>query len=99
MRRPGPVAALSALVLLLAGLPFLGIKFTVGGRDRAAPDKISRQVDTALKEEFPPGPGNAITIAAGSAPTAEMRAYARDLGGCRTPPARPRRSGSTARRR
>jgi uncharacterized membrane protein YdfJ with MMPL/SSD domain len=43
-------------------------------------DKISRQVDTQLKQEFPPGPGSAITIAAGSAPTAEMRAYARDLG-------------------
>ncbi len=80
MRRPGPVAALCALVLLLAGLPFLGIKFTTVDATVLPPDKISRQVDTQLKEEFPPGPGNAINIAAGSAPTAEMRAYARDIG-------------------
>ena len=80
MRRPGPIAAVSAVVLLLAGLPFLGIKFTSVDATVLPEDRISRQVDTTLKEQFPPGRANPITIAALSAPTAEMREYARDLG-------------------
>jgi RND superfamily putative drug exporter len=79
MRRPGPIAAVSATVLVLAGLPFLGIKFTAVDATVLPPDKASRQVDTALKDQFPPGRSNPITIAADSVPTAEMRDYARDL--------------------
>ena len=80
MRRPGPIAAVSAVALLLAGLPFLGVKFTSVDPTVLPEEKISRQVDTTLKEQFPPGRANPITIAALSAPTAEMREYARDLG-------------------
>ena len=80
MRRPGPVAVLSALVLLLAGLPFLGIQFTSVDATVLPQDRISRQVDTRLKEDFPAGRANPIMIAADSPPTAEMRAYARALG-------------------
>ncbi len=80
MGRPGPIAALSALVLLLAGLPFLGVKFTSIDATVLPQDKISRQVDTRLKEDFPAGRANPVTIAADSPPTAEMRAYAREIG-------------------
>jgi len=80
MRRPAPVAAISAAVLLLAGLPFLGVKFTSVDATVLPQDKISRQVDTQLKQQFPAGRANPITIAADSAPTAEMRDYARELG-------------------
>ncbi len=80
MRRPGRVAAASAAGLVLAGLPFLAINFTAVDATVLPHDRISRQVDTVMKEEFPPGRSNPIMIAADSAPTAEMRDYARDLG-------------------
>ena len=54
MRRPVPVATISATFLILLGLPFLGIKFT-GVDPQVLPASASaHQVDDLLRSEFPP---------------------------------------------
>jgi RND superfamily putative drug exporter len=80
MRRPGPIAAVSATVLVLLGLPFLGIKFTAIDASVLPDSAVSRQVDTALEREFPPGRTDPVLVALDSPPSAEARGYARRLG-------------------
>lgn len=80
MRRPGPVAALATVVLVLAGLPFLGIQFTAIDATVLPKESVSRQVDTALKRDFAPGRANPLLVAVDSPPTAQTRAYAERLG-------------------
>ncbi|MGH2960750.1 MAG: MMPL family transporter [Solirubrobacterales bacterium] len=54
MRFPGRIAAASAALLIALGLPFLGIEFTSVDA-RVLPESASaRQVDDALRDEFPP---------------------------------------------
>jgi RND superfamily putative drug exporter len=81
MRRPIPIAVATAAVLLVAGIPFTRIQFT-GVDAGVLPDSAeSKQVDTALKTQFPPGPTSplhvAVTAPRGSG--AQLRAYARTL--------------------
>ena len=82
MRRPVPVAAGAALILVLAGLPFLGIRFT-GVDPTVLPDaNPAKRVDTAIRTQFPPG-RTAPVIVAVAAPASEGPAiaeYARRLG-------------------
>ena len=80
MRRPGPIAAVSATVLVLVGLPFLGIKFTAIDASVLPESSVSRQVDIALDRDFAPGRTNPILVAARTAPDAEARRYAERLG-------------------
>lgn len=81
MRRPVAVAVTTATVLLVAGIPFTRIQFT-GVDASVLPDSAqSKQVDTALRTEFPPGRTSALHVAV-SAPrssTDAVRAYARRL--------------------
>jgi RND superfamily putative drug exporter len=79
MRRPGPIAVVSALVLIVAGLPFTGIKFNTVDATVLPKDAEARQVDTALKREFPPNHSSPIFVAVDSPPTAAVRDYARQL--------------------
>jgi uncharacterized membrane protein YdfJ with MMPL/SSD domain len=54
MRRPLPIATLSALFLIVLGLPFLGIKFTTVD-PTVLPEKSSaRQAYDTVSTEFPP---------------------------------------------
>ena len=54
MRRPAPIAVASAVVLIALGLPFAHIKF-IQADARVLPTTASaRQVDTALRNQFPP---------------------------------------------
>ncbi len=81
MRRPVTVAVTTATVLIVAGIPFTRIQF-VGIDAGVLPDSAeSKQVDTALKTQFPPGPTSplhvAVTAPRGSAP--QLRAYAARL--------------------
>jgi uncharacterized membrane protein YdfJ with MMPL/SSD domain len=80
MRRPGPIAAVSVVVLLLAGLPFLGIKFTAIDSSVLPESAVSRQVSVTLESQFPPGRDNPINVAVASGPNAELRDYAQRLG-------------------
>lgn len=64
MRRAAPVATITALLLVLLGLPALGIKFT--GVDASALGESSslRQVEEALRTEFPQTPTTPIVVVA-----------------------------------
>jgi RND superfamily putative drug exporter len=81
MRRPVAVAVSTAAVLLIAGIPFTRIQFT-GVDASVLPDSAeSKQVDTALRTQFPPGRASPLHVAV-SAPSgdgAALRAYAARL--------------------
>jgi len=80
MRRPGPIAAVSATFLVLLGLPFLGIKFTFVDASVLPESAVSRQAADIIDRDFPPGPTDSVQVAIDSPPTAQARAYARELG-------------------
>ena len=54
MRRPIPVATLSALFLILLGLPFLGIKFNTVDPTVLPTSASARQTYDTISAEFPP---------------------------------------------
>jgi uncharacterized membrane protein YdfJ with MMPL/SSD domain len=77
MRRPLPVATLSALLLIVMGLPFLGIKFNTVDPTVLPESASARQAYDTVSERFPPyhetpiwvdvdggGPGAASKVAA-----------------------------------
>ncbi len=78
MRRPVLVAVTTAAVLIAAGIPFTRIEFT-GVDASVLPDgAATKQVDSALRTEFPPGRTAPLHVAV-SAPRERalaMRAYA-----------------------
>src|SRR5262249_30193909 len=81
MRRPGPIAAVTSLGLILLGLPALGLRFTTVD-DQVLPTSASaRQVGDALRTEFPEDRSAPILIAArpvgGPGAGAGLGAYAR----------------------
>ncbi len=54
MRRPAPVATFSALLLIVLGLPFLGIKFNTVDPTVLPTSASARQAYDTVSEEFPP---------------------------------------------
>ncbi|HSS31888.1 MAG TPA: MMPL family transporter [Solirubrobacterales bacterium] len=54
MRRPVPVATLSALFLILLGLPFLGIKFNTVDATVLPQSASAHQTYDTISEQFPP---------------------------------------------
>ncbi|MEA2142331.1 MAG: hypothetical protein QOI64_761, partial [Solirubrobacteraceae bacterium] len=78
MRRPLIVAVTTSAVLIAAGIPFTRIQFT-GVDASVLPDSaIAKQVDTALRTEFPPGRTSPLHVAVAAPPdsAAALRAYA-----------------------
>jgi RND superfamily putative drug exporter len=76
MRRPAPIATLSALFLIVLGLPFFGIKFNTVDPGVLPESASARQAYDTISEEFPPyretpiwvdvsggGPGAAAQVA------------------------------------
>jgi RND superfamily putative drug exporter len=80
MRRPGRVAVASAALLVALGLPFLGVQFTSVDATVLPKDSPPRQVDTALRTEFPPGRTNPIVLAVHAPPGPAVQRYASGLG-------------------
>ena len=78
MRRPGLVAAATAGALLVAGLPVLGIQFTGVDATTLPKDSPVRQVDTALRTEFPPAPTSPIVVSVED--DRDAQAFAQRLG-------------------
>jgi uncharacterized membrane protein YdfJ with MMPL/SSD domain len=81
MRRPGVIAAVTAGLLLVLGLPFTGVSFT-GVDARVLPTSHSaRVVDDALRAEFPVNRTSPILVAvrAPASAGAELDAYASQL--------------------
>ena len=81
MRRPGPIAAATAALLIVMGLPFLRIDFTGVDASVLPQERSARVVDDALEAEFPPGRTTPVYVAAraGGEDEAAVRAYARRL--------------------
>src|SRR5438105_7363166 len=63
MRRPLSIAAASAAVLIALGIPFLHIRFTGVDASSLPPSASARQVDEALRREFPPAPTSPVVVA------------------------------------
>jgi RND superfamily putative drug exporter len=80
-RRPALIALLSAVVLIAAGLPALGIKFTGASASDLPSSSAPRRVDDALSRQFPPNRTSPIEVAIRSPPGDQRRvsAYARGL--------------------
>jgi RND superfamily putative drug exporter len=83
MRRPGRIAAASAALLVALGIPFFGIKFTSVDAQVLPTSQSARQVDDALRSEFPPFRDRPITLAVTGGPEQAQRAAreARELDG------------------
>jgi RND superfamily putative drug exporter len=62
MRRPGIVAITSAVVLLAAALPTMHLSLTSPGANLLPPSAESRQVETALADNFPSNAAESIEI-------------------------------------
>ncbi len=54
MKRPLPIAIASASVLIIAGIPFLSIKFTSVDAQVLPESAGARQVDNVMRADFPP---------------------------------------------
>jgi uncharacterized membrane protein YdfJ with MMPL/SSD domain len=82
MRRPVPIAAGAAALLIALGIPFLGVRFTGVDASVLPRDQSARIVDDAIEQEFPPSRTSPIYIAArgGQGDNAAIERYARRLG-------------------
>jgi uncharacterized membrane protein YdfJ with MMPL/SSD domain len=72
MRRPAPIAVASAALLIALGIPFFGINFTQVDATVLPTSTSARQVDTALKTEFPPHRDSPIELATRGADGAQL---------------------------
>lgn len=80
VRRPAPVALISAIVLFAAAIPALRLQFTSPGANLLPSSAESHQVETALAESFPANVGEATEIVyKGPRATAERLASAAAL--------------------
>ena len=81
MRRPGPIAAATAVLLIAMGLPFLRIEFTGVDAGVLPTERSARVVEDAVETEFPRGPTAPIIVLAGAGERgrAAATAYAREL--------------------
>jgi uncharacterized membrane protein YdfJ with MMPL/SSD domain len=79
MRRPAPIAATAAVLLVVLGLPFLGVKYTAADARILPSSASARQVDDMLRTRFPPHRDTPITLAiTGDARQAAQVAHAAD---------------------
>jgi RND superfamily putative drug exporter len=84
MRRPAPVATLSALFLIVLGIPFFGIKFTSADPQILPEEASARQVYDAMQDEFPPFRDTPIWVTVeggGRAAAAKARAEVKRVDG------------------
>ncbi len=85
MRRPGPVAAVTSIVLVIVALPAFGINFTSVDAGVLPTSASARQVSDTIAEEFPSDRSQPtfIAIDAPDTPEAEasLTAYAEELRG------------------
>jgi uncharacterized membrane protein YdfJ with MMPL/SSD domain len=81
MRRPLPIALLSALLMIAVGLSFTRIDFTGVNAEILPTELQAKQVSQALSEEFPADPSAQVQIAveAGPGEKAEVEKFARAI--------------------
>jgi uncharacterized membrane protein YdfJ with MMPL/SSD domain len=66
MRRPARIAVTAAVVLIALGIPFAGIKFITVSATVLPSSASAHQVDTALKQEFPPNRTTPLEVVLGA---------------------------------
>src|SRR5262249_7745831 len=78
MRRPGRIATLSAAALIALGIPFFtSIKFLPVNASVLPATASARQVDDALRTQFPPGRTSPLEVVTGApAGSPQLRAFA-----------------------
>jgi uncharacterized membrane protein YdfJ with MMPL/SSD domain len=100
MRRPVPVATFSALLLIVMGLPFLGIKFDTVDPTVLPKSASARQAYDTVRAEFPPYRDTPIWIdveGGGPKAAAQVAASVRRVDGvAEVNPPQPLRGGVTA---
>jgi RND superfamily putative drug exporter len=79
MRFPARIAIATTALLLLLGIPFLQIHFTSVDAQVLPATASARQVDTALRSDFPPFHDSPITLALHDADRAKINAVVDDL--------------------
>jgi len=80
MRRPAPIAAASAALLIAMGIPFLQIKFTTPDPQILPEDRSARQVDNVLRADFPPNRDTPIRVVLASTEQGDVAAVQQQLG-------------------
>jgi uncharacterized membrane protein YdfJ with MMPL/SSD domain len=85
MRRPLPIATVSAALLIALGVPFIDVKFTGIDATVLPKDSVPRQVDEALNRDFERSSTSPISLAVTAPPDAgtELSGYVADLEGLR----------------
>jgi len=77
MRHPGRIALATGAVLIAAGIPFAGVRFTWVDASVLPPTASARQVDGALRRDFPPGRTNPLEVVTGApASSPQVRHFA-----------------------
>jgi RND superfamily putative drug exporter len=79
MRRPIPVATVSAALLILLGLPFLGIKFGTVDATVLPESASARQAYEIVNDEFPPYRESPIFISVRGAERQDVARYSRQV--------------------
>jgi uncharacterized membrane protein YdfJ with MMPL/SSD domain len=100
MRRPAPIATLSALFLIVLGLPFFGIKFDTVDARVLPKDTSARETYDIVTDEFPPYREAPIWVSVKGANRAGIAKLAaqvhRTPGVAKVYPPQPLRDGVTA---
>ncbi len=79
MRRPIPVATISAAALIALGIPFFSIKFTSVDAQVLPTSASARQVDDAMRADFPPFRDTPIRLAIEGGGRKENEAFASEV--------------------
>ena len=78
MKRPGPIAAATAALLIAMGLPFLRIEFTGVDASVLPTERSARVVQDALDAEFPPSRTTPLYVVAETDDAAAVARVGRD---------------------
>jgi RND superfamily putative drug exporter len=81
MRRPIAIAVVTALVLLVAGIPFYSLKFTSVDAQVLPESASARQVDNVMRAEFPPFRDTPVLAVVENAKPAALAAVGREIAG------------------
>jgi RND superfamily putative drug exporter len=80
MRRPGRIAVASATLLIVLGLPVFGIRFTSVDATVLPKSEPARQVDTALRTQFPANHTTPLIVVADARPGTQLNRYVAQIG-------------------
>src|SRR3954462_4823881 len=81
MKRPIPIATVTAAVLLVLGIPFYSLKFTSVDAQVLPESASARQVDDVMRAEFPPFRDTPVLALVENASPASLNAVERQLRG------------------